>query len=710
MPRLNPTTIALSIALALSGIAPSAQALGIGNLNLRSHLGEPLRAIVPVRLEGGETLDRSCVRVLAQGADDGVPNVPGVVVGVERTVSGATVLVLSTRAAINEPIARVTLDVGCDGAITRDFVMLIDPPTAAPVAEMPAPSVPASAVAPAPEVIAAAPAKATPARPAGRAASTAPRAAAAPKPRTDKSARAPAADKSAPAAKPAPAAREATKPAQGRDQLRLVEPVASVSNGMRVADTLPAQVVADEDRAKKFRDEQARLMATLQDKDPATVPSAREAKLAQQLEGLGNEINALKKQMAEQAERAQAERHASAPMWLVYVLGGVAALALGAVALLLLRGRRRNNVMVGAPWWADTLMRTDNDKPPVKGKTAPAPKAPAQAPSPQAPVQESDVVYPKAPTDPTATAPGRVSRRLVDHDAGLSERVQDTTIEVHELGATQALQMLRRTTPSADLLKAVAQEEHEEPLPDALKPRTGEGPKFDASMTLSSLDFDLGAPTQDNPLATLPQAIRSGEVPILPPVEPTTPADVWASASTGDAPAPALAATPEFLTRAPQAMTWSDARQAQDYLRQVAESIEQADAYVAAGQAESAASVLRKLISDRQGGPRAPWLMLLQLYRKTDKREAYEALAQRFAERFGRNAAAWTAEPPSHEAGLDSDPDLLQAIWARWGSPESMGLLSKLLYDADAPDTSFLNLTLQRDLLNFVKICPLDGG
>ena len=39
-----------------------------------------------------------------------------------------------------------------------------------------------------------------------------------------------------------------------------------------------------------------------------------------------------------------------------------------------------------------------------------------------------------------------------------------------------------------------------------------------------------------------------------------------------------------------------------------------------------------------------------------------------------------------------------------------MGLLSKLLYDADAPDTSFLNLTLQRDLLNFVKICPLDGG
>ena len=59
---------------------------------------------------------------------------------------------------------------------------------------------------------------------------------------------------------------------------------------------------------------------------------------------------------------------------------------------------------------------------------------------------------------------------------------------------------------------------------------------------------------------------------------------------------------------------------------------------------------------------------------------------------------------------LFRSPDLLQAIWARWGSPESMGLLSKLLYDADAPDTSFLNLTLQRDLLNFVKICPLDGG
>lgn len=708
MPRLNPTTIALSIALALSGVAPSAQALGIGNLNLRSHLGEPLRAIVPVRLEGGETLDRGCVRVLAQGADDGVPNVPGVVVGIERTVSGATVLVLSTRAAVNEPIARVTLDVGCDGAITRDFVMLVDPPAVAPLtAEMPAPSAPASTAAPAPEVIATAPAKAAVARPAARATSAAPRTAAAPKPRADKSARAAAGSKSGPAAKPAPVARETTKPAQGRDQLRLVEPTAPMSNGMRVADTLPSQVVADEDRAKKFRDDQARLMATLQDQDPAALPSAREAKLAQQLEGLGNEINTLKKQIAEQAERSQAERRASAPMWLVYVLGGVAALALGAVALLLLRGRRRSNVMVGAPWWADTLMRTDNEKAP--GKAAPAGKAPAPQ-RPQTPVQDADVVYPKAPTDVTATAPGRASRRLVDHDAGLSERVQDTTIEVHELGATQALQMLKRTTPPADLLMAAQQEEHEEPLPDALKPRGGDGPKFDASMTLSSLDFDLGAPTQDNPLATLPQAIRSGEVPILPPVEPTGPADVWASASTSDAPAPALAATPAFLTRAPQAMTWSDARQAQDYLRQIAESIEQADAYVAAGQAESAASVLRKLISERQGGPRAPWLMLLQLYRKTEKREAYEALAQRFAERFGRDAAPWTAEPPTHEAGLDSDPDLLQAIWARWGSPESMGLLSKLLYDAEVPDTSFLNLTLQRDLLNFVKICPLDGG
>lgn len=707
MPRLTQTTIAFSIAFALSGMATSAQALGLGNLNLRSHLGEPLRAVVPVRLDAGETLEAVCVRVSMRGADDGIPAIPGVIAGVDRAANGGTLLLLNTRGAVNEPIARVTLDVGCVSPITRDFVMLIDPPSSAPVAVTEAPppvSAPAaSTAAPPREAIAAAPAVAKP-RAAARTPS-ATRAAAKPRPARSPIANAAAANaaSSAPAAGAALNTGAGKPPAQNRDRMQLVEPRVGATGAMRVADSLPGQIVPDSERANRFREDQARLMATLQDKDTGAVPTEREAKLAQQLQSLGGEIEALKKQIAEQTAHAQAERNALAPMWLVYVLGGVAVFALGAVGMLLLRGRRPRHVAPGAPWWADTLMRTDTDKAPAKSKPA-APVAPAEPPRPAVSVADPDVVYPKGPASVTATAPGRVGRRI-DHDAELSERVQDTTIEVHELGATQALQVLKRTVPSLDLPK----EEREEPLPEALRPRVGEGPKFDESMTLAALDFDLGAPAGQDPTKTIPQAIRSGEVPILPPVGPDT-GDVWSSSSSSDAPASAVAATPAFLTRSPQAMTWSDARQAQDYLRQVAEAIEQADAYVAAGQAESAASVLRKLISERQGAPRAPWLMLLQLYRKTEKREAYDALAQRFSERFGRSAAAWEVEVPGHEAGLDSDPDLLQAIWARWGSPESMGLLSKLLYDGEVPDASFLNLTLQRDLLNFVKICPLDGG
>ena len=133
MPRLTQTTIAFSIAFALSGMATSAQALGLGNLNLRSHLGEPLRAVVPVRLDAGETLEAACVRVSMRGADDGIPAIPGVIAGVDRAANGGTLLLLNTRGAVNEPIARVTLDVGCVSPITRDFVMLIDPPSSAPV-------------------------------------------------------------------------------------------------------------------------------------------------------------------------------------------------------------------------------------------------------------------------------------------------------------------------------------------------------------------------------------------------------------------------------------------------------------------------------------------------------------------------------------------------------------------------------------------------
>ncbi len=700
MPRLTPTTIAISIALALSGASSSAFALGLGNLDIRSHLGEPLRAVVPVRLDAGETLEPGCVRLMTHGGEDGVPTAPGARVAIERISSGSAALVITTQAPLNEPIVRVLVDVGCTSAITRDFVMLIDPPAVAPMAAAPAaPAAPAEVTTPA-AAVAAAPATAVAQAAPRRPAPNRPTASATPKPRPSK----PVASNSAPVATRTPARAEP----RGTDRLRLVEPSSAVTSGMRVADSLPAVVSTSDERAAKFRDDQARLAAVLQDKDPSAVPSAREAQLAQQLQNLGSEIEALKKQMAEQSVRAQAERSASAPMWALYLLGAITAISLGLVAFVSLRGRRSRGVMVGAPWWADTLMRTDADKVAGKGKAAPQPAAPVEPPRPVMTSTDPDVVYPKPASGVTATQPGRVStRRPFDHDADLSERVQDTTIEVHELGATQALQVLKRTTPAADIPKP----DEDGPLPDALKPRAGAGPKFDASMTLSSIDFDLGTPSADERgPETIPQAIHSGEIPVLPPVDAEPGGDVWASASTADAPAPALAVTPAFLTRQPQAMTWSDARQAQDYLRQIAEAIEQADAYIAAGQAESAASVLRKLISDRQGAPRAPWLMLLQLYHKTEKREAYEALAQRFSERFGRRAAPWEAELPPHEAGLDSDPDLLQAIWARWGSPESMGLLSKLLYDNEIPDSSFLNLTLQRDLLNFVKICPLDGG
>lgn len=711
MPRPTQSAIAASVACALLGVSSSLHAIGLGIGDVRSRLGEPLRLVVPVRLDASETLQPSCVQI-ARRPDESIPAAAGAQIAIEQTPAGAPAIVVSTGGPVYEPIVRVIVEVGCPAVVSREFVLLLDPPVGGLAAAPEARSAPGStadpkAATPPASVAEQIPLIAAPARPTAPSRKTSVR-----KPSVSAS-DAPAEGRVWAGARSAASARTDTRAPRG-DRVRLVDPTSGVSGGMRVTDMLASGAATPRESAGKFREEQARLAALLLDKDVAGMPSAREAELTMQLQSLGSEIQALKRQMAEQGARAQSERAAAAPVWLVYLLAAIAAAAAALAAIMYARSRRVRRIMIGAPWWDDTQMRAGRDP----AGPAPTAQRTEARPAPAAAVaRDPDVSYPKHAADSTATQPGRISaRRLHEHDNDFPDRLQDSTIEVHELGATQALQMLRRGDGQGQPSGPEA-----EALPTALMPRGSSGPHIDDSTSLSSLDFDLGAldsGARESSNGNVPSSLST--LPVASPSPPEIPAEnVSSPGAAGDArtqsipadmPFAAAAAAPAFLARMPQAMSWSDARQAQDYLRQVAETIEQADAYMAAGQTESAASVLRKLITEKRGAPRAPWLMLLQLYRKAEKREAYDTLLERFVERFGRKPAEWDAARPAHEPGLDSDPDLLQAIWAKWGAAESMGLLSKLLYENDGPDSTFLNLTLQRDLLNFVKICPLDGG
>ncbi|HEU4622982.1 MAG TPA: hypothetical protein VFS42_12235 [Burkholderiaceae bacterium] len=708
------TLIALAVGAAFQISTSVAHAIGLGQAELKSGLGQPLRLAVPVRLSDGETLTSTCVSVLPHTGGDGVPPLMGARTAVERGADGTTVVV-TTRQAQYEPIIRVALQVGCQDVVTREFVFLLDPPVvptltvASGSAEERASNTPRAARATtnesAPTVIGGVPADvdslaAKPQAPAPVA--RAPRPA---KPRPAAIApvaKAPIAK--APVVVPAPATTENAAPSattqttpvrEAGDRMKVVEP-GSGSTAFRMDAKLGPPAELTPDTAAVLKDEQARVRAMLLDQEASA--TAREAQLTEQLTNLGAEIQVLKQQLATETARAQgADKHAL-PSWWVYVIASLAAALAMAVSYLVVQRRRMKRILASAPWWVDTKLRADV----AGGEVVHTDAHDATHREPSLPTANTPTTA--ASTKPAGTAPSRSS--LAGLEVQFPDRLQDSTIEVEELGATQALHLLRareqrRTIPDVSQVVA-APAETPAPAPVIAQPQ------------LSQVDFDLGA----QPLTVAPQEVEIPAVPAASAKEnksfiadmPFMSLDLDLENPAPESTVAPAPSAPSWLSGLETGMSWTEAKQAQAWLREVADAIEQAEAYLSAGQFETAASVLRKLIESRDAVPVAPWLLLLSIYRRGEQRDAYDLLASKFHERYGRAAPMWSHSAlPLAEPGLDSEPDLLQAIWAKWGSPDSMALLARLLYDTTTADERFLNFALQRDLLNFVKICPLES-
>ncbi len=135
--RLNALAAATSVALfCLSGI-PQAHSQMIGQLEVRSRLGERFFAAVPVRADAG-VLDPRCVRVLPN------PNAPEGADPLPRTrvrIGSADSVIIETADAVNSPIVGLRLEIGCQNSVSRDFVVLGDlPDTARDVSQVAAPT------------------------------------------------------------------------------------------------------------------------------------------------------------------------------------------------------------------------------------------------------------------------------------------------------------------------------------------------------------------------------------------------------------------------------------------------------------------------------------------------------------------------------------------------------------------------------------------
>jgi hypothetical protein len=103
------------------GFQASSFAIGLGDIDVKSNLGQPLKARINV-LGANDLKDASCLRL---GPNSGLSHVNFNLGPVSGNIAKLT---LTSNKVINEPILNLSVIAGCDSSIRRDYILLLDPP------------------------------------------------------------------------------------------------------------------------------------------------------------------------------------------------------------------------------------------------------------------------------------------------------------------------------------------------------------------------------------------------------------------------------------------------------------------------------------------------------------------------------------------------------------------------------------------------------
>ena len=103
----------------------NAQALTIGDIELKSAYGQRFSARVPLALSAGEDVVAGCVRLEEMGGKNaGVPTLTNYRISIEAIQNGKSAVLLSTSGAVTEPVVRVGLVVRCaKTSSSREFIV-----------------------------------------------------------------------------------------------------------------------------------------------------------------------------------------------------------------------------------------------------------------------------------------------------------------------------------------------------------------------------------------------------------------------------------------------------------------------------------------------------------------------------------------------------------------------------------------------------------
>lgn len=165
--HVNSKTACLLLCLCHAGFAT---ALGLGDVGVRSYLGQPLHAVVPL-IGATDSTTTDCISIAP--FPGGIAPLPRAELTIE-SAGGQTLLHIRTTQSVNDPVAQFVLISECEARLQREYAVLLDPPAqlTEPVSSSAIPGVQrrsptesdTRATAPAPEPRAASRARRAPAR------------------------------------------------------------------------------------------------------------------------------------------------------------------------------------------------------------------------------------------------------------------------------------------------------------------------------------------------------------------------------------------------------------------------------------------------------------------------------------------------------------------------------------------------------------------
>jgi len=675
--------------LLMSGIA---HALGLGDAEVRSALGRPLRLLIPVIASSPDEI--GCVQVSPRSDELPAPeNLRSRVISTRR----GNLLEITTLQSVSDPAIGLRVSAGCAAVITRDYVVFLDPPqtnSSLSEASTPAESVnetlpqAASSVSSAAVSLPHAPGASRQVHPrviarVGSARRSTSR------PRHER------ARFSTP--KHAAMAPEKAPPAPHNDRLVVSNDLSTP--GLRISPELSQTgpgTALNAEQQQQLNLDRARLAAYLTDTNPDAIPNPRELEQQKKLDDLSANVALLHQQLQALAEQNRKLSESRLPQFLTWLFGLIALISLALAAWVGARYRRAEQERRDHPWWEQTQLspavwtESDHEHPTI------APQATLHAEPGSGSPQGSEIIVPKQTVGDSSATPsyGAPSAGMPDTAPAHATAANPPTGSAPASAEPPPLgwrdERVNSAAPSSTLGEPI---DFNLDLPEASEPIAADDEEFVFGAVRGSL------PASDKPTLA-PLAFDFAASAALPNknAEPMGP-DTILRMDAAEAPLTADEVSPHGAEQA----------SVQFRLIQFAAVIDQAEELRRKGAAGNAIALLRQYVLRDETIPTQMWLLLFSLYKQVNKRPVYEALAEHFGRRYRRQMALWDEplEAKTPQLALSFLPDLETRIESIMGTQAGIEFLRALTCGRDQPDDIVFNSQLQRDLLQLAKVFPL---